>query len=139
VANKMADKRRNASRSQVATPKTQAPEKEQATTTKSVKATTREERQEDRKKEQPKQVNRPVVRREKKSSPSLAARIRNTRVGRFVLESYYELRHKVTWPTFIEARNMTIIVIVLSAVVGAILALADLGLFHLFSLLSGGK
>ena len=136
----MADKKRNASQSQVAAPKTQAPEKEQATTTtKNVKATTREERKEDRKKEQPKQVSKPVVRREKKSSPSLAARIRSNRIGRFVLESYYELRHKVTWPTFIEARNMTIIVIVLSAVIGGILALADLGLYNLVILLTGGK
>lgn len=135
----MADKRRDASRSQVAAPKTQAPEKEQATTTKNVKATTREERKEDRKKEQPKQVSKPAVRREKKSSPSLAARIRSNRIGRFILEAYYELRHKVTWPTFIEARNMTIIVIVLSAIIGGILALADLGLFQLVTLLTGGK
>jgi preprotein translocase SecE subunit len=129
----MTDKRRNASRSQVAAPKTQAPEKEQAT--KSVKTTTREER----KKEPPKQVSKPVARRESKSSPSLAARIRSNRIGRFILEAFYELRYKVTWPTFIEARNMTIIVIILSAVIGGILAAADQGLYHLFSLMSGGK
>jgi preprotein translocase SecE subunit len=56
-----------------------------------------------------------------------------------VLEAYDELRHKVTWPTFQEARNMTIVVILLSAAVSAFLALADLGLFKLFQLISGGS
>ncbi len=133
MASKMADKKRNASRSQSAALKTQAPEKEQAA--KNVKATAHEER----KKEQSKQMNKPAVRRDSKSSRSLTARIRSNRVGRFLYDSYYELRHKVTWPTFIEARNMTIIVILLSAAVGAILALADFGLYHLFALISGGR
>ena len=58
---------------------------------------------------------------------------------RFVREAYYELRYKVTWPTFTEARNMTIAVIVLSAVIGGILSLADLGLLRLFVLITGVK
>ena len=70
--------------------------------------------------------------------PAWLTRFRNTRIGRFVFEAYYELRHKVTWPTFEEARNMTLIVIVLSAVIGAALALVDFGLYHLFLLISGG-
>jgi preprotein translocase subunit SecE len=71
--------------------------------------------------------------------PAWLTRFRNSRIGRFVFESYYELRHKVTWPTFEEARNMTLIVIVLSGVIGAALALVDFGLYHLFILISGGK
>jgi preprotein translocase SecE subunit len=88
-------------------------------------------------KEQGKQESKPV-RREAKAPSGLLTRIRNSRVGRFVLDAYYELRHKVTWPTFEEARNMTIVVIGLSAVIAAILGLADFGLVRLFLLIRGG-
>ena len=71
-------------------------------------------------------------------SPSWLTRLRQNRVGNFVYEAYYELRHKVVWPTFEEARNMTIIVVVLSAVIGAFLAAVDYGLYNLFLLISGG-
>jgi len=47
------------------------------------------------------------------------------------------LRYKVTWPTFVEARNMTIIVIVLSTIVGLILGLLDQGLLQAFKLITG--
>jgi preprotein translocase SecE subunit len=63
--------------------------------------------------------------------------VRDNRIVRFLLEAYYELRYKVTWPTFKEARNMTIVVILLSAAVGAILVGADFVLNHLFLLMSG--
>ncbi len=82
--------------------------------------------------------DRPVVRRETKE-PSWLVRFRNSRIGRFVFEAYYELRHKVTWPTFEEARNMTIIVIVLSGIIGLALFAVDSGLYSLFLLISGGK
>jgi preprotein translocase SecE subunit len=71
--------------------------------------------------------------------PSWLARFRQNRLGNFVYEAYYELRHKVTWPTFEEARNMTFVVVVLSAVIGAFLAAVDYGLYNLFLLISGGK
>jgi len=71
--------------------------------------------------------------------PSWLARFRQNRLGNFVYEAYYELRHKVTWPTFEEARNMTFVVIVLSAVIGAFLAAVDYGLYNLFLLISSGK
>jgi preprotein translocase SecE subunit len=58
---------------------------------------------------------------------------------RFAREAYYELRYKVTWPTFEEARNMTFVVIGLSAAIGIFLGLADLGLFQLFKLITGGQ
>ena len=44
-------------------------------------------------------------------------------------ESYEELR-KVTWPTWGEAWTMTIVVFAMSAVVAAILGLADVGLIR---------
>jgi len=134
VANKMADKKKNASRSQqVAAVKTQASEKdkEKEQPAKSVKTASREER-----KTQPKQESKPA-RRESKGSPTLIARFRSSRLGRFILDAYYELRHKVTWPTWQEARNMTVVVIILSAVIGAILAGVDYGLYQLFSFISG--
>jgi preprotein translocase SecE subunit len=54
-----------------------------------------------------------------------------------LLEAYYELRYKVTWPTFQEARNMTIVVIMLSTAVGAILIGADNVLKYLYLLIIG--
>ena len=48
---------------------------------------------------------------------------------RGLAESYVELR-KVTWPTREAAWNMTIIVVVVSAVMAALLALSDWGLGH---------
>ncbi len=133
----MADKKKNASRSQqVAAVKTQASEKEKEQPARGVKTALREEREKKAQPKQDKQESKPV-RRESKSTPTLLARIRATRLGRFILDAYYELRHKVTWPTWQEARNMTIVVIILSAVIGAILAGVDYGLYQLFSFISG--
>jgi preprotein translocase SecE subunit len=127
----MADKKKNASRSQMADLKPRGSERAQPA--RSARATVREER-----KEPVKQINRPE-RREAKAPPSLWLWFRNTAFGRFIIEAYYELRHKVTWPTPEEARNMTIAVIALSLVIGGILALADYGLYNLFFLISGAK
>ena len=96
-----------------------------------VKATPREER-----KEQPKQESK-QAKRSTKGSIGTIQRLRNGRVGRFITEAYYELRHKVTWPTFAEARNMTIVVIIISIVIGGILGLVDFGLYNLFLYISG--
>lgn len=127
MANKMADKKKNASQNQLVAPKPQSRNGNTATeTNKTVKPVTRERKM---------QESKPVRRETKK--PSLLMRLRGNRFARFVLDSYYELRHKVTWPTFMEARNMTVIVILLSAVVGAVIAAVDYGLFQLFRLLSG--
>ena len=123
----MADKKKNASQDQLVAPKPKARNSDvQTETGKTVKPVTRERKV---------QESKPVRRETKK--PSLLMRLRGNRFARFVLDSYYELRHKVTWPTFIEARNMTAIVILLSAVIGAVIAAVDYGLFALFKLLSG--
>ena len=90
----------------------------------------------DRKEQVTKQENRPM-RREAKGASSWEVRFRTSRFGRFVVDAYYELRHKVTWPTFEEARNMTFVVVVLSVVIGGLLSLADVGLQQLFLLISG--
>nr|BBH94312.1 hypothetical protein KTA_25110 [Thermogemmatispora argillosa] len=78
---------------------------------------------------------RQEVRRERR--PSVFARLRQLKVFRFLYEAYYELRYKVTWPTFEEARNMTIAVIALSLALGIVLGLVDIGLFQLFRLITG--
>ena len=65
--------------------------------------------------------------------------LRNNRAVAFLLESYCELRYKMIWPTFQEARAMTIIVISFSAAVSAFLTLEDTGLFKLFQLITSGK
>lgn len=57
-------------------------------------------------------------------------------ITRFMAESYLELR-KVTWPTWNEAWNMTLVVIIVSAVIAAVLGLADLGLVRALSWLVG--
>lgn len=131
----MTDRKKTTGRSQMAETVARGGVKEQpAKGTKeqsSVKVVARTER-----KEQPMQMSK-SAKRDTKGSPSWFMRLRNSRIGRFAQEAYYELRHKVTWPTFVEARNMTIAVILLSAFVGAILVLADLGLSRLFFLISG--
>jgi preprotein translocase subunit SecE len=133
----MADKKKNASQSatrsknQMAELKTRSDEKEPV---KNVKAVARE--RDERKAQESK-----TVRRDAKGSSSTRGpakwqvRLRTNRYIRFILDAYYELRHKVTWPTFNEARNMTIVVILLSAAIGLLLGAIDYGLQSLYVLL----
>ena len=146
MANKMSEKKKSASRSETEEPKERVGEKELKSTktsareteeskervrekeSKSAKAATRDER-----------PSRPV-RRETRSAPASSRKsggFRNWAVVRFVREAYHELRYKVTWPTFPEARNMTLVVIALSTIVGLVLGLVDAGLFQLFRLVTG--
>jgi len=131
----MADKKKPTSQSQTAEPKVRESAKEQ-TQGKNAREVTRE--RDERKEKESKAVARERVsnRRENKASSAIMTRLRGNAIVRFLLEAYYELRHKVTWPTFREARNMTIVVILLSAAVGLILGLADLGLGQLYLLVT---
>jgi preprotein translocase SecE subunit len=134
----MTDKKRNTSRSQVTelntSDKKVQPEK-------SVKNPASEVRRESVKRTPVKQEVKATPRRDTKGSTDLSiwAKIMKWRFVRFLKEAYYELRHKVTWPTFQEARNMTIAVIVISVVIGGILSLLDLGLFQLFIFITSRK
>jgi preprotein translocase SecE subunit len=114
---------------EMVTPKADSDEKEQS---KNVKAVARE--RDERKVQESKPVRR-ENKSQSKDPSSWQVRLRSNRYIRFVLDAYYELRHKVTWPSFNEARNMTIAVILLSAAIGAVLGLADFGLQHLYVLL----
>ncbi len=85
------------------------------------------------------QESKPVRRETKSQSKGPAdwqIRLRTNRYIRFILDAYYELRHKVTWPSFSEARTMTIVVILLSGAVGLVLWVVDLGLQYLYFLLT---
>jgi preprotein translocase subunit SecE len=106
VANKMADKKKSTSQSIAAESSVRGSDKVQTKSTK----------------------------RDSKQSSSFWTRFRNYRLVRFVREAYHELRYKVTWPTFQEARNMTFVVIALSAVIALLLGIADLALTKLFFL-----
>ena len=149
MANKMADKKKSASqsaarsqnRNQMADLKTSGDEKE---ANKNVKAVARE--QGERKVQEKKQESKAVRRDNKGSSTAKGPsqwqiRLRSNRYVRFILDAYYELRHKVTWPTFHEARNMTFVVLLLSAAIGIFLGVIDYGLQNLYILLVhlGGK
>ncbi len=129
MANKMADKKKSASQSEAAESKVRSSEKEQNRSAKAV-SREREERREREIKESK------SAKRESKQPSTFWTRFRNYRAVRFVRESYHELRYKVTWPTFQEARNMTFVVIALSAAVSILLFVADFGLFKLFQLIS---
>ena len=52
-----------------------------------------------------------------------------TRIRRFIEESWSELR-KVTWPTFEQTRNLTVLVFIVSGAVGLFIAIFD-ALFQL--------
>ena len=127
VANKMTDNKKNTSQSEIVESRVRSGEKEQS---KNAKAMARE------RDERKGRETRESRRRETKSAPTTQSRFRNNRVVRFIREAYQELRYKVTWPTFQEARNMTFVVIALSVAVGLLLGAADLGLFNLFQLIS---
>ena len=114
---------------EMATPKADGDEKEQS---KDVKVVARD--RDERKVQESKPVRR-ENKSQSKGPPNWQVRLRSNRSIRFVLDAYYELRHKVTWPSFNEARNMTIAVLLLSGAVGALLGLADFGLQHLYVLL----
>jgi preprotein translocase subunit SecE len=57
------------------------------------------------------------------------------RIRRFLSESYSELK-KVTWPTREQVRNLTVLVFVISAVVGAYIGFFDLLFNELLKLVS---
>ena len=134
MANKMAAKKKNASQSQSQTAEQKARdgEQEQGKSTKA-EARARIERKgsESKTAARPRETNRSGS----KGSSETLTRLRSNRIVRFLFESYYELRYKVTWPTAVEARNMTFVVIALSVAVGLILGLADLALSQLYLLI----
>ena len=48
-----------------------------------------------------------------------------TRIRRFIAEAVSELR-KVSWPTFVQTRNLTVLVFAVSLAVGAYITVLDL-------------
>jgi preprotein translocase subunit SecE len=58
-----------------------------------------------------------------------------TRLRRYVAESWSELK-KVTWPTRVQVRNLTVLVFVISAAIGVFIAGVDYIFFQLIARLS---
>ena len=58
-----------------------------------------------------------------------------TRLRRYVAESWSELK-KVTWPTRLQVRNLTVLVFVISAIIGVFIAAVDFVFFQLIARLS---
>lgn len=136
----MADRKRNANRSSSRATQSQTQSQDESRTVEArAKGVERDKEQSKTAKAAARgrdERKEPAKRRETKSSSTMQ-NVRKNKYVRFVLEAYYELRHKVTWPTFEEARNMTVVVIVLSVVIGIILGIADFGLLHLYQLIAG--
>ena len=63
----------------------------------------------------------------------------NSRVGRFraYVDSVLAELRKVTWPTREETRNLTIVVIGITAVIGSVLGLLDFIMSIIYSALQG--
>jgi preprotein translocase SecE subunit len=59
-----------------------------------------------------------------------------SRFRRFIKESWSELK-KVSWPTRIQVRNLTILVFVISFVVGLYITIADTAFDYIVRWLSG--
>src|SRR5438046_7002317 len=85
---------------EMATPKADGDEKEQS---KDVKAVARD--RDERKVQESKPVRR-ENRSQSKGPPNWQVRLRSNRSIRFVLDAYYELRHKVPWPSFTEVSTL---------------------------------
>ncbi|MEE4114644.1 MAG: preprotein translocase subunit SecE [Marinilabiliaceae bacterium] len=55
------------------------------------------------------------------------------KIIRYVKESYTELFHKVTWPTWNELQNSTTVVMIASAIIAMVIWLMDYGFDNLMS------
>jgi preprotein translocase subunit SecE len=58
-----------------------------------------------------------------------------TRLRRYIAESWSELK-KVTWPTRLQVRNLTVLVFLISAIIGVFIAGVDYIFFQLIARLS---
>ena len=55
------------------------------------------------------------------------------KIIKYFKESYAELFHKVTWPTWSELQNSTTVVMIASAIIAGVIALMDLGFDNLMA------
>jgi preprotein translocase subunit SecE len=79
----------------------------------------------------------PAQRREETvSKPAANTRLQNNAIVGYLRETWFELK-KVSWPTRSEAVNLTIIVIVATAFLAAVLSAMDFVFAQAFSLILG--
>jgi len=53
------------------------------------------------------------------------------KIRNYIKESYNELMHKVTWPTWAELQGSAIVVLIASLIIAAVVALLDTGFSQL--------
>ena len=70
------------------------------------------------------------------SKPAANTRLQNNAIVEYLRETWFELK-KVSWPTRSEAVNLTIIVIVATAFLAAVLSVMDFVFAQAFSLILG--
>ena len=58
-----------------------------------------------------------------------------TRLRRYIAESWSELK-KVTWPTRVQVRNLTVLVFLISAIIGVFIAAVDFIFFQIIARLT---
>ena len=58
-----------------------------------------------------------------------------TRLRRYIAESWSELK-KVTWPTRLQVRNLTVLVFLISAIIGVFIAAVDFIFFQIIARLT---
>ena len=58
-----------------------------------------------------------------------------TRLRRYIAESWSELK-KVTWPTRVQVRNLTVLVFLISAIIGVFIAAVDFVFFQIIARLT---
>ena len=58
-----------------------------------------------------------------------------TRLRRYIAESWSELK-KVTWPTRVQVRNLTVLVFLISAIIGVFIAGVDFVFFQIIARLT---
>lgn len=87
-------------------------------------------------KERDPEVSRPA----RRPAPAPEEKQRSGLLGRFqtLLQDIIAEIGKVTWPSISETRNLTIVVIGISVIIGGLLGLVDLLLVGLLRLLSNG-
>jgi preprotein translocase subunit SecE len=60
-----------------------------------------------------------------------------TKMGKYIADSYNELKHKTTWPTWQELQNSAIIVSIASLIIALAVFLMDFSFEHLLKLFYG--
>jgi preprotein translocase subunit SecE len=70
-------------------------------------------------------------------SPPVQIRRQKMKIKRYIQESFTELVHKVTWPTWAELQNSAVLVMVASVIIALIVAAMDFSFDKIMSFIYG--